>query len=95
MPISESARALRKIRAPSGECGLKGLTNPLRPPFHVETVLIGRALGQPTGYLFGVGFRVRDDGYLEAEFSDGIRKFETYDKFKIEVTDLVRRNEPA
>ncbi len=73
---------------------LRGQTNPLRPPLHVETVLIGRALGQPTGYLFGVGFRVSDDGYLEAEFADGIRKFDTYEKFKIEVTDA-GRNESA
>jgi hypothetical protein len=57
--------------------------------------LIGRALGQPTGYFFGVGFRVRDDGYLEAEFADGVRKFDTYEKFEIEVTDLVGGlNEP-
>ena len=80
---------------PFKQSRLKGQTNPLRPPLHVETVLIGRALGQPTGYLFGVGFRVRDDGYLEAEFADGIRKFDTYEKFKIEVTDLAGRNEFA
>jgi hypothetical protein len=74
---------------------LKGQINPLRPPLHVETVLIGRALGQPTGYLFGVGFRVRDDGYVEAEFAGGVRKFDTYEKFEIEVTDLVGGlNEP-
>ncbi len=65
------------------------------PPLHVETVLIGRALGQPTGYLFGVGFRVHDDGYLEAEFADGIRKFDTYEKFKIELTDLIGRNKSS
>jgi len=80
---------------PFKQSRLKGQTNPLRPPLHVETVLIGRALGQPTGYLFGVGFRVRDDGYLEAEFADGIRKFDTYEKLKIEVTHLARRNESA
>jgi len=73
---------------PFKQSRLKGQSNPLRPPLHVETVLIGRALGQPTGYLFGVGFRVRDDGYVEAEFTDGVRKFETYEKFKIEVTGL-------
>jgi hypothetical protein len=80
---------------PFKQSRLKGQTNPLRPPLHVETVLIGRALGQATGYLLGVGFRVRDDGYLEAEFADGTRKFDTYEKFKIEVTALVGRNEPA
>jgi hypothetical protein len=68
---------------------LKGATNPLRPPLHVETVLIGRALGQPTGYLFGVGFRVRDDGYVEAEFADGVRKFDTFEKFEAQVKDLM------
>jgi hypothetical protein len=80
---------------PFKQSRLRGQTNPLRPPLHVETVLIGRALGQPTGYLFGVGFRIRDDGYLEAEFADGVRKFETYEKFKIEVTDLGGRHESA
>jgi hypothetical protein len=55
---------------------LTGHGNPFRPPFHVETVLIGRALGQQTGYLAGVGFRVRDDGYVEAEFAEGTQKFE-------------------
>jgi hypothetical protein len=80
---------------PFKQSRLRGQTNPLRPPLHVETVLIGRALGQPTGYFFGVGFRVRDDGYLEAEFADGVRKFDTYEKFEIEVTDLVGGlNEP-
>jgi hypothetical protein len=80
---------------PFKQSRLKGQTNPLRPPLHVETVLIGRALGQPTGYLFGVGFRVRDDGYLEAEFAAGVRKFDTYEKFKTEVTALAGRNESA
>jgi hypothetical protein len=80
---------------PFKQSRLKGQINPLRPPVHVETVLIGRALGQPTGYLFGVGFRVRDDGYVEAEFASGVRKFDTYWKFEIEVTNLVGRTEPA
>lgn len=62
---------------PFKQSRLKGQINPLRPPLQVETVLIGKALGQPTGYLFGVGFRVRDDGHLEAEFADGVRKFDT------------------
>jgi hypothetical protein len=80
---------------PFKQSRLIGQTNPLRPPLHVETVLIGRALRQPTGYLFGVGFRVRDDGYIEAEFAGGVRKFDTYEKFEIEVTDLARRAERA
>ncbi len=80
---------------PFKQSRLKGQTNPLRPPLHVETVLIGRALGQAAGYLLGVGFRVRDDGYLEAEFAEGIRKFDTYEKFKTEVTDLAGRNKSA
>jgi hypothetical protein len=75
---------------PFKQSRLKGQTNPLRPPLHVETVLIGRALGQPTAYLHGIGYRVRDDGYVEAEFADGVRKFDTYEKFKIEVAKLGR-----
>jgi hypothetical protein len=74
---------------PFKQSRLIGQTNPLRPPLHVETVLIGRALRQPTGYLFGVGFRVRDDGYIEAEFAGGVRKFDTYEKFEIEVTPIL------
>jgi hypothetical protein len=77
---------------PFKQSRLKGQANPLRPPLHVETVLIGRALGQPTGYLFGVGYRIHNDGHVEAEFADGIRKFETYDEFKTELTDLIARN---
>ena len=94
MPTTDGAGKIGDY-VPFKQSRLKGQANPLRPPLHVETVLIGRALGQPTGYLFGVGFRVRDDGYLEAEFADGIRKFDTYEKFKIEVTELVGRNESA
>lgn len=76
---------------PFKQSRLKGQTNPLRPPIHVETVLIGRALGQSTGYLSGVGFRVRDDGYVEAEFANGIRKFETYEGFEAAVGILNRK----
>ena len=64
---------------------VEGQINPLRPPLHAETVLIGRALDQPTGYLRGVGYRVRDDGYVEAEFVDGVRKFDSYKHLKVEV----------
>jgi hypothetical protein len=80
------------IFVPFKQSRLRGQTNPLRPPLHVETVLIGRALGQHTGYLSGVGFRVRDDGYVEAEFADGVRKFDTYEKFEIEIASP-KRNE--
>jgi hypothetical protein len=59
----------------------KGEINPLKPPLHVETVLIGRALGQETGYLAGVGFRIRDDGYVEGEFLDGVEKFDSFEEF--------------
>jgi hypothetical protein len=76
---------------PFKQSRLKGQTNPLRPPLHVETVLLGRALGQPTGYVLGVGFRVQDDGCVEAEFADGVRKYDTYEKFEVEVTNLVGR----
>jgi hypothetical protein len=41
-----------------------GHFNPLKPPLDLETVLIGRALGQEVGYLDGIGFRIRDDGYV-------------------------------
>jgi len=43
----------------------------------------------PRVTFFGVGFRVRDDGYVEAEFVDGVRKFDTHEKLKIEVTKPV------
>jgi hypothetical protein len=75
---------------PFKQSRLTGQTNPLRPPLHVETVLIGRALGQRTGYCFGLGFRIRDDGYVEAEFADRVRKFETYEQFEREVASLQR-----
>jgi hypothetical protein len=93
-PVTTDAEKIGDY-VPFKQSRLQGQTNPLRPPHHVETVLIGRALGQHTGYLFGVGYRVRDDGYLEAEFADGIRKFDTYETFKTEVTNRVGRGEPA
>ena len=57
-----------------------GHFNPLRPPLDLETVLIGRALGQEVGYLHGVGFRIRDDGYVEGEFLHGVEKFGSFDE---------------
>jgi hypothetical protein len=71
---------------PFKQSRLKGRVNPLRPPLHLETVLIGRALGQQTGYLYGVGFRVRDDGYVEAEFAEGTQKFESMKEFEMELS---------
>lgn len=71
---------------PFKQARLSGQINPLRPPLHVETVLIGRALGQPTGYCFGVGYRIRDDGFVEAEMDSGIEKFESFAEFKGEMT---------
>ena len=70
---------------PFKQVRLNGQINPLRPPLHVETVLIGRALGQPTGYCFGVGYRIRDDGYVEAELDGGIEKYDSLEKFKEEM----------
>jgi hypothetical protein len=73
------------MHVPFKQVRLKGQINPLRPPLHVETVLIGRALGQQTGYLFGVGFRIRDDGYVEGEFAEGAEKFTSFERFREEV----------
>jgi hypothetical protein len=67
---------------PFKQVRLKGQINPLRPPLHVETVLIGRALGQQTGYLAGVGFRIQDDGYVEGEFAHGTEKFLSFGDFE-------------
>jgi hypothetical protein len=67
---------------PFKQIRLKGQINPLKPPPHVETVLIGRALGQQTGYLAGVGFRIRDDGYVEGEFEHGFEKFLSFGDFE-------------
>ena len=57
-----------------------GHINPLKPPIDVETVLIGRALGQEVGYLHGIGFRIRDDGYIEGEFLHGVEKFDSLEE---------------
>ncbi|WP_409190637.1 hypothetical protein [Bradyrhizobium sp. RDM4] len=92
MQVSEHAVSASRPTAPTGmhipfkQVRLKGEVNPLKPPLHVETVLIGRALGQKTGYLLGVGFRVRDDGYVEGEFLEGAEKFTSFGKFQEEVS---------
>jgi hypothetical protein len=70
---------------PFKQVRLQGQVNPLRPPIHLETVLIGRALGQSTGYRSGVGFRIRDDGYVEAEFADGVRKYNSLTEFELDI----------
>lgn len=74
---------------PFKQSRLKGQVNPLRPPLEVETVLIGRALGQHTDYLFGVGFRVLGDGRVEAEFVDGVQEFDSYKNFENDVTKML------
>jgi hypothetical protein len=79
-PDGNNARTGMHI--PFKQVRLKGQINPLKPPLHVETVLIGRALGQPTGYLAGVGFRIRDDGYVEGEFEHGVEKFLLFEDFE-------------
>ncbi|WP_420969324.1 hypothetical protein [Bradyrhizobium sp. B120] len=69
------------MHVPFKQIRSKGSINPLKPPLHVETVLIGRALEQETGYLNGVGFRIRDDGYVEGEFLNGVEKFDSFEEF--------------
>ena len=83
------------VFVPFKQSRLKGQINPLRPPHQVETVLIGRALGQPTGYLHGVGFRVKHDGYIEAEFASGVRTFRSYKEFKSEIARLLAISFPT
>lgn len=77
---------------PFKQVRLKGQINPLKPPKHLETVLIGRALGQRTGYLFGVGFRFRDDGDVEGEFLHGKEKFNSFVEFEQAVTTRLRHH---
>ncbi len=79
--LDESKR-VTGLHIPFKQVRLKGQINPLKPPLHVETVLIGRALGQQTGYLAGVGFRIRDDGYVEGEFIHGAEKFLSFKDFE-------------
>jgi hypothetical protein len=54
----DASKRVTGLHIPFKQVRLKGQINPLKPPLHVETVLIGRALGQQTGYLAGVGFRI-------------------------------------
>ena len=78
----DGGKRVTGLHIPFKQVRLKGQINPLKPPLHVETVLIGRALGQPTGYLAGVGFRIRDDGYVEGEFEHGAEKFGSFEDFE-------------
>jgi hypothetical protein len=73
--------AITGMHVPFKQMRSIGPINPLKPPIDVETVLIGRALGQEVGYLYGIGFRIRDDGYVEGEFLHGIEKFGSFDEF--------------
>jgi hypothetical protein len=50
----DRTKRVTSLHIPFKQVRLKGQINPLKPPLHVETVLIGRALGQQTGYLAGV-----------------------------------------
>jgi hypothetical protein len=91
MPL-DRMQATTGMHIPFKQVRLKGQINPLKPPLHVETVLIGRALGQQTGYLAGVGFRIRDDGYVEGEFMHGAEKFLSFGDFKKAVNSLLKEN---
>jgi hypothetical protein len=80
--LLDKSKKAAGFHIPFKQVRLKGQINPLKPPLHVETVLIGRALRQPTGYLAGVGFRIRDDGYVEGEFEHGTQKFLSFGDFE-------------
>jgi hypothetical protein len=85
-------QATTGMHVPFKQVRLKGQINPLKPPLHVETVLIGRALGQQTGYLAGVGFRIRDDGYVEGEFMRGVEKFLSFGEFEKAVKRCLKKS---
>jgi hypothetical protein len=84
-------QATTGLHIPFKQVRLKGQINPLKPPLHVETVLIGRALGQQTGYVAGVGFRIRDDGYVEGEFEHGPEKFLSFEDFEKAVKNSLKQ----
>ena len=87
----DRVQAATGMHIPFKQVRLKGQINPLKPPLHVETVLIGRALGQETGYLAGVGFRIRDDGYVEAEFEYGTERFLSFEDFEKVVKSRLKK----
>jgi hypothetical protein len=90
--FTSSTNAKTGMHIPFRQIRSTGNINPLKPPLHVETVLIGRALGQPTGYLAGVGFRIRDDGYVEGEFLHGVEKFDSFEELVRSVTQRLPRS---
>jgi hypothetical protein len=87
----DRSKRVTGFHIPFKQVRLKGQINPLKPPLHVETVLIGRALGQQTGYLAGVGFRIRDDGYVEGEFERGAEKFLSFGDFEQAVKSCLEK----
>jgi hypothetical protein len=87
----DRSKSATGFHIPFKQVRLKGQINPLKPPIHVETVLIGRALGQQTGYLGGVGFRIRDDGYVEGEFEFGAEKFLSFEDFEKAVKNRLKQ----
>jgi hypothetical protein len=90
--LLDEGKKVTGLHIPFNQVRLKGQINPLKPPLHVETVLIGRALGQRTGYLAGVGFRIRDDGYVEGEFEHGAEKFLSFGDFEKAVKNCLKKN---
>jgi hypothetical protein len=89
-PLDRTKR-VTGLHIPFKQVRLKGQINPFKPPLHVETVLIGRALGQQTGYLAGVGFRIRDDGYIEGEFEHGTEKVLSFGDFEKAVKSCLKK----
>ena len=79
-PEGAREKTITGMHVPFRQTRSIGHINPLKPPIDVETVLIGRALGQEVGYLHGIGFRIRDDGYVEGEFLHGVEKFDSFDE---------------
>lgn len=77
IPKESDEIAINGTHIPFRQIRSIGRVNPLKPPLDLETVLIGRALGS---YLYGVGFRIRDDGYVEGEFPHGVEKFDSFDE---------------
>jgi hypothetical protein len=84
-------KTITGMHVPFRQIRSTGHINPLKPPIDVETVLIGRALGQEVGYFHGIGFRIRDDGYVEGEFLNGVEKFDSFD----ELVRSVKRRLPG
>jgi hypothetical protein len=90
--LLDGGKRVTGLYIPFKQVRLKGQIDPLKPPLHVETVLIGAALGRRTGYLAGVGFRIRDDGYVEGEFEHGAEKFLSFGDFEKAVKTCLKTN---